>query len=39
MMDSKDLQSLQGTALAGLQPLLSGRFDKNDYVLLYLKPL
>jgi 4-amino-4-deoxy-L-arabinose transferase-like glycosyltransferase len=39
MMDSKDLQSLQGTSLAGLQPVLAGRFDKNDYVLLYLKPL
>lgn len=39
MMDSKDLQSLQGTSLAGLQPVLTGRFDKNDYVLLYLKPL
>lgn len=39
MMDSKDLQSLQGTSLAGLQPVLTGRFDNNDYVLLYLKPL
>ena len=39
MMDSKDLQSLQGTSLASLQPVLTGRFDKNDYVLLYLKPL
>ena len=39
MMDSKDLPSLQGTSLASLQPVLTGRFDKNDYVLLYLKPL
>ncbi|MFM9380465.1 ArnT family glycosyltransferase [Pseudomonas sp. UV AK001] len=39
IMDSKDMQSLQGTPLASLQPVLSGRFDKNDYVLLYLKPL
>jgi len=39
MMDSKDLQSLQGTSLAGLQPVLTGRFDNNNYVLLYLKPL
>jgi hypothetical protein len=39
MMDSKDLQTLQGTALAGLQPVVTGSFDKNDYVLLYVKPL
>ncbi|KAE9644261.1 glycosyltransferase [Pseudomonas sp. PB103] len=39
MMDRSDLQSLKGTPLELLQPLLSGRFDKNDYVLLHLKPL
>ncbi|SMQ23580.1 4-amino-4-deoxy-L-arabinose transferase [Pseudomonas helmanticensis] len=39
MMDRGDLQSLKGTPLEQLQPVLSGRFDKNDYVLLHLKPL
>ncbi|WLH38235.1 glycosyltransferase family 39 protein [Pseudomonas sp. FP2196] len=39
MMDRNDFQALKGTPLEGLQPVLSGRFDKNDYVLLWLKPL
>jgi len=38
MMDRSDYQALQGTPLAALQPVLSGRFDKNDYVLLGLAP-
>ncbi|WJK07295.1 ArnT family glycosyltransferase [Pseudomonas fluorescens] len=38
MMDRSDLQTLQGTPLGALQPVLSGRFDKNDYVLLWLTP-
>ncbi|AZV30022.1 glycosyltransferase [Pseudomonas syringae] len=38
MMDRSDLQALQGTPLGALQPVLSGRFDKNDYVLLWLTP-
>ncbi len=36
IMDLKDYQALQGTALGNLAPALSGRFDKNDYVLLHL---
>jgi 4-amino-4-deoxy-L-arabinose transferase-like glycosyltransferase len=36
VMDKTDYQALQGTRFAALQPLLSGRFDKNDYVLLRL---
>jgi len=36
ILDQSDLASLQGTPLAGLQPVLSGRFDKNDFVLLHL---
>lgn len=39
MMDRNDFQALKGTPLETLQPLVSGRFDKNDYVLLYVKPL
>ncbi|SCZ38515.1 MULTISPECIES: ArnT family glycosyltransferase [Pseudomonas] len=38
MMDRSDYQALQGTSLGALQPILSGRFDKNDYVLLWLTP-
>ncbi|UVM24789.1 glycosyltransferase family 39 protein [Pseudomonas sp. B21-021] len=38
MMDRSDYQALQGTPLGTLQPVLSGRFDKNDYVLLWLTP-
>lgn len=38
MMDRSDYQALQGTRLGTLQPVLSGRFDKNDYVLLWLTP-
>ena len=36
ILDQGDLPSLQGTPLAGLTPVLSGRFDKNDFVLLHL---
>ncbi|RXU65646.1 glycosyltransferase [Pseudomonas protegens] len=36
ILDQSDLVSLQGTPLAGLTPALSGRFDKNDFVLLHL---
>ncbi|MEB0206840.1 glycosyltransferase family 39 protein [Pseudomonas sp. CCC3.1] len=36
VMDRKDYQALQGTALGDIVPALSGRFDKNDYVLLHL---
>ncbi|MCB2253880.1 phospholipid carrier-dependent glycosyltransferase [Pseudomonas chlororaphis] len=36
MLDRTDLPALQGTPLATLVPVLSGRFDKNDYVLLHL---
>ncbi|RON69856.1 glycosyltransferase family 39 protein [Pseudomonas fluorescens] len=39
MMDRNDFQALKGTPLENLQPVLSGRFDKNDYVLLRLGPL
>jgi hypothetical protein len=38
MMDRSDLPSLKGTPLESAQPVLKGRFDKNDYVLLWLKP-
>lgn len=38
MMDHSDYQALQGTPPGALQPVLSGRFDKNDYVLLWLTP-
>ncbi|NNG64682.1 glycosyltransferase, partial [Pseudomonas fragi] len=36
VMDRKDYQGLQGTALGNVVPALSGRFDKNDYVLLHI---
>ncbi|MFJ4352824.1 ArnT family glycosyltransferase [Pseudomonas sp. NPDC089428] len=36
MMDQRDFQALQGTPLQALQPRLRGRFDNNDYVLMYL---
>ncbi len=39
MMDRSDFLALRGTPLCELQPILSGRFDKNDYVLLYANPL
>jgi hypothetical protein len=39
MMDRNDFLALRGTPLGELQPVLSGRFDKNDYVLLYANPL
>jgi 4-amino-4-deoxy-L-arabinose transferase-like glycosyltransferase len=35
MMDLNAYDALQGTALGNLQPVLSGRFDKNDFVLLH----
>jgi hypothetical protein len=35
VMDKSDLLA-QGTRIATLQPLLSGRFDKNDFILLRL---
>lgn len=38
MMDRSDFQALQGTPLGALQPVMNGRFDKNDYVLLWLTP-
>ena len=37
MMDRHDFQALQGTPMRALQPQLSGRFDNNDYVLVYLR--
>ncbi|MGF6208561.1 ArnT family glycosyltransferase [Pseudomonas frederiksbergensis] len=38
MLDRSDFKALKGTPLGDLQPALTGRFDKNDYVLLHLKP-
>jgi hypothetical protein len=38
MMDLNDYNALQGTVVGALPPVLSGRFDKNDFVLLHLKP-
>ena len=38
MMDRNDFKALAGTPLQTLEPVVSGRFDKNDYVLLRLKP-
>ncbi|WP_185752240.1 glycosyltransferase family 39 protein [Pseudomonas fluorescens] len=35
MMDLNVYKSLQGTAFGALPPVLSGRFDKNDFVLLH----
>ena len=37
MMDLNVYKALQGSAIGGLPPVLSGRFDKNDFVLLHLK--
>ncbi|WP_376739174.1 ArnT family glycosyltransferase [Pseudomonas fluorescens] len=37
MMDLNAYKTLQGTAMGALPPVLSGRFDKNDFVLLHLK--
>lgn len=39
MMDESDYRALQDTPLGALPPVLSGRFDKNDYILLHLNPL
>jgi 4-amino-4-deoxy-L-arabinose transferase-like glycosyltransferase len=36
MMDLNVYKTLQGTAIGALPPVLSGRFDKNDFVLLHL---
>ncbi|MDO8404288.1 MAG: glycosyltransferase family 39 protein [Pseudomonas sp.] len=38
MMDARDYRALQGTPFAAVPPVLSGRFDKDDYVLLHLNP-
>jgi 4-amino-4-deoxy-L-arabinose transferase-like glycosyltransferase len=38
MLDQSDFKALQGSPLGNLAPVLTGRFDKNDYVLLHLKP-
>jgi len=38
MMDQKSYEALRDTPVGGLQPVLTGRFDKNDYVLLHLLP-
>ncbi|MGE8186147.1 ArnT family glycosyltransferase [Pseudomonas sp. NPDC086278] len=38
MMDESDYRALHGTPLGALPPVLSGRFDKNDYVLLHANP-
>jgi 4-amino-4-deoxy-L-arabinose transferase-like glycosyltransferase len=38
IMDQGDYKAMQGTSLGSLEPALTGRFDKNDYVLLHLKP-
>ncbi|MDF9778588.1 hypothetical protein OKW11_005545 [Pseudomonas baetica] len=37
MMDLNAYKALQGTAVGTLPPVLSGRFDKNDFVLLHLQ--
>jgi 4-amino-4-deoxy-L-arabinose transferase-like glycosyltransferase len=37
MMDLNVYKTLQGTAIGALPPVLSGRFDKNDFVLLHLQ--
>jgi hypothetical protein len=39
MMDRSDYNALQGTPLGAQPPVLSGRFDKNDFVLLHTPPL
>ncbi|AMS17937.1 glycosyltransferase [Pseudomonas chlororaphis] len=36
IMDQSDLATLKATPLARLTPVLSGRFDKNDFVMLHL---
>jgi hypothetical protein len=36
VMSNTDFQQLQGTRLSGLPVLISGRFDKEDYILLRL---
>lgn len=36
VMDKSDFLALEGTRITALQPLLTGRFDNNDYVLLRL---
>ncbi|AZD48436.1 phospholipid carrier-dependent glycosyltransferase [Pseudomonas chlororaphis] len=36
IMDQSDLATLKATPLARLAPVLSGRFDKNDFVMLHL---
>ena len=38
IMDARDYRALQGTPFAAVPPVLSGRFDKDDYVLLHLNP-
>ncbi|WP_162634804.1 hypothetical protein [Pseudomonas putida] len=38
VMDMHKSKTLQGTPLSALPPVLSGRFDKNEFVLLHLKP-
>lgn len=38
MMDRHDFQALQATSAQALHPQLNGRFDNNDYVLLYREP-
>jgi 4-amino-4-deoxy-L-arabinose transferase-like glycosyltransferase len=37
MMDRKDYNALHGTVLGSLPPVLSGQFDKNDFVLIHLQ--
>jgi hypothetical protein len=37
MMDQSDYNALHGTVLGSLPPVLSGRFDKNDFVLIHLQ--
>lgn len=37
IMDQSDYKALQGTPLGALQPVMSGRFDKNNFVLLHLQ--
>ncbi|WP_185047224.1 ArnT family glycosyltransferase [Pseudomonas frederiksbergensis] len=39
IMDRSDYNGLQGTPLGAQTPILSGRLDKNDYVLLHTPPL
>lgn len=37
MMDQSDYNALHGTVLGSLPPVLSGRFDKNDFLLIHLQ--